>query len=163
MAGNPFDNKKSGGTATATRPRGGLATANGDEEPTPARRSGDPFAIASSGGGDYKFTEFVGELLLVRPIEAGTMSTKISPESEFVRVDAIRLDNDNERCDDLLVFGSALIRSFKSVLRGDREWVLGRLELGEAKNGKNAPYILSTPNEDEIRHAHAVMDELGLL
>lgn len=163
MAGNPFDNKKSGGTATATRPRGGLATANGDEEPTPARRTGDPFALASSGGGEYKFTEFVGELLLVKPIEAGTMQTKISPDSEFVRVDVIRLDNDNEQCSDLLVFGSALIRSFKSVLRGDREWVLGRLDMGEAKNGKNAPYILTTPSEDEITHASGVMDLLGLL
>lgn len=158
MASNPFE-KKSGGTAT--KPRGGIAAANGDGAPTPAVKR-DPFTLPSVGG-EYKFTEFVGELLLVKPIESGTMVTKISPESEFVRVDAIRLDNDNEQVGDLMVFGSALIRTFKAVLRGDSEWVLGRLEMGEAKNGKNAPYILTTPNEEEIAAAQAAMSELGLI
>ena len=159
MAGNPFE-KNTGGAATKTR--GGLATANGDAEPATARR-GDPFTLPSGGGGDYKFTEFVGELLLVKPIEVDTMVTKISPDSEFVRVDVIRLDNDNERADDLLVFGTALIRTFKAVLRGDSEWVLGRLELGEAKNGKNAPYILTQPSDTEIATAQAAMRDLGLI
>ncbi len=164
MAGNPFDNKKTGSTAAATKTRGGLAAANGDEPPTTPPRSGDPFALPSSGGGgDYKFTEFLGELLLVRPVEVDTMVTKISPDSEFVRVDTIRLDNENERVDDLLVFGTALIRTFKSVLRGDNEWVLGRLEMGEAKNGKNAPYILTQPAADDIALAQGVMVELGLI
>lgn len=159
MATNPFDQKK-GGTATKSR---ALAAANGDGEPASARK-GDPFALPTSGGGgDYKFTDFVGELLLVRPIEVDTMVTKISPDSEFVRVDTVRLDNENERVDDLLVFGTALIRTFKTVLRGDSEWVLGRLELGEAKNGKNAPYILAQPTKDEIDLAYAVMTDMALI
>lgn len=166
MAGNPFDQKKAGGTATATKARGGLAAANGDADPIaapPRRGGGDPFALPSSGGGDYKFTEFLGELLLVRPTEAGVMPTKIDPESEFVRVDVIRLDNENEQVEDLIVFASALIRTFKAVLRGDNEWVLGRLQMGEAKNGKNAPYILTQPGSEDIALAQGVMSELGLI
>jgi hypothetical protein len=162
VAGNPFDNQKKTTGATATKARGGLAAANGDGDPVPAPRTGDPFALPSSGGGDYKFTDFVGELLLVHPIEVDVMATRISPESEFCRVDVIRLDNENERADDLLVFGSALIRGFKTVLRGPQEWVLGRLALGNASPGKNAPYILAAPTPEEIARGHEVMAELGL-
>lgn len=160
MASSPFDKKP---VNTAVKSRGGLATANGDSEPAPVRRSGDPFALPTSGGSDYKFTEFLGELLLVKPIEVDTMVTKISPDSEFVRVEVIRLDNENERVDDLLVFGTALIRTFKAVLRGDSEWVLGRLEMGSPTPGKNAPYILSQPTKDEIAVAQQAMTELGLI
>lgn len=161
---NPFDNKKPSSTATKERPaaKGGMAAANGDDEPTTVR-TGDPFAMPSGGGSDYKFTEFLGELLLVKPTEVDTMPTKISAETEIVRCDVIRLENENEQVDDLLVFQSALIRNLKKVLRGPNEWVLGRLELGEAKNGKNAPYILTKPTGDEVATAHHVMDELGLL
>lgn len=163
MAGNPFDQKKAGGTATATKGRASLAVANGDEPPSTPPRSGDPFALPTGGGGDYKFTEFLGELLLVKPFEAGTMATKIDPESEFVRVDVVRLDNENEQVGDLIVFASALIRTLKTVLRGDNEWVLGRLQMGEAKNGKNAPYILTQPTAEDISRAQGAMAELGLI
>ena len=163
MASNPFDNSKSNGrTATATKARGGLAAADGDNEPASVG-SRDPFALPSSGGGDYKFTEFLGELLLVKPTAVETMPTKISAETEVVRVDVIRLDNNNEQVEDLLVFQSALIRNLKKVLRGPNEWVLGRLEMGEEKNGKNAPYILTQPSAEDISLAQNVMSQLGLL
>jgi hypothetical protein len=166
VAGNPFGNKGGGAAATATKPRsGGLATANGDEEPTSAKGTGpkrDPFATAGGGGAEYKIREFLGELLLVKPIEVDTMQTTISPESEFCRVDVIRLDNENEKVEDLLVFQTALLRTLKRVLRSDDEWVLGRLELGQEKKGKNAPYILTAPTEEDVARARAVMTELGL-
>lgn len=161
MAGNnPFE-KNGGGTATKTRSRG-LAAANGDSEPTSVKPR-DPFAVPSGGGGDYKFTEFVGELLLVRPTEVEVRATSVDPNTECVHVDVIRLDNENEQVDDMLVFGSALIRTFKAVMRGDNDWVLGRLEMGEAKKGRNAPYILTTPTEDDVTQAKSAMSDLGLL
>ncbi len=163
MAGNPFDQKKTGGAAATTKARGGLAVANGDGEPTPAPRTGDPFALPSSSSNGYKISDFVGELLLVRPLEVGVMATKISPESEFCRVDVIRVDNDNEQVDDLLVFNSALLRGFKTVLRGNTEWVLGRLGLGAAQPGKNAPYIMGLPTDEEIAVGRQVMADLDLL
>lgn len=162
---NPFDTKKSSGsTATATKPKGGLAAAGGDEDSEPKTvRRGDPFAMPSGGGGDYKFSEFLGELLLVRPTEEGTMDTEVANDSEYVRADVVRLDNENEQVEDLLVFQVALIRTLKKVMRGPNEWVLGRLARGEAKKGKSAPYILSKPTDEEIAQAEEVMEQLGLL
>lgn len=156
MGTNPFDK-----APTATKAK--LAVANGDAEPTTVSNGADPFSLPSSGGSDYKFTDFLNELLLVNPIGVETMTTKIAPETEVVRVNAIRLDNDNEQVDDLLVFQSALIRNLKKVLRGPNEWVLGRLTMGSPSPGKNAPYILDKPTAEEIAQAKGVMQELGLL
>lgn len=172
MAGNPFGNK-GGATATATKPTtatktsGGLDTANGNDEPTPVASvgaGGDPFALPSGGGSDYRFAEFLGELLLIRPDEADAMATKVSKGElqEFVRMDVIRLDNDNERCDDVISFHQAIVRDLKKVLRGPNEWILGRLAQGEEKKG-NPPYILEKPTAEDITRAKAVMKELGLL
>lgn len=165
MAGNnPFD-KSGGGTATATKPRGGLAAAGGEngEPKTVTSTSRDPFALPSTGGGgDYKFTEFLGELLLIRPVEEDFIDTKLGANTPCIRVDVVRMENDNEKVDDLLVFQSALMRDLKKVLRGNNEWMLGRLELGQARNGKSAPYIFGMPTSDDVTAAEKVMDDLGL-
>lgn len=155
MGTNPFDK-----TATATK--GKLAVANGEDEPTTVSPS-DPFSLPSSGGSDYKFTDFLDELLLVNPVSVETMTTKIAADTEVVRVNVIRLDNNNEQVDDLLVFQSALIRNLKKVLRGPNDWVLGRLAMGSPSPGKNAPYILEKPTAEEIAKAKGVMQQLGLL
>lgn len=161
MAGNPFDQKKTAAVTKARAAESDISNA-GDEVPTETN-GGDPFARPTGGGGDgYKFVDFLGELVMVKPIEVGTMVTKISPETEFVRVDCVRLDNENEYCEDLLVFGSALIRVFKTVLRGPRSWTVGRLQMGEAKNGRNAPYILSEATKEELVAAQEVYNEMGL-
>lgn len=160
---NPFDKGTKSATAAASpKIKGGLDAANGDAEPTPAGPR-DPFALPSNGSSDYKFTDFLGELLLIRPTGEDVMQTKISAETEVVRADVIRLDNENEQVEDLLVFQSALIRNLRKVLRGPNEWVLGRLSMGEAKNGKSAPYILDKPSAEEITKAQNVMEQLGLL
>ena len=157
---NPFDTK--GKAPAATKVKGGLDAANGEAEPVGVGPR-DPFALPSTGGGDYKFTDFLGELLLIRPTSEDVMQTKISPETEVIRADVVRLDNDNEQVEDLLVFQTALIRNLRKVLRGPNEWVLGRLGKGEAKNGKSAPYILDKPTAEDITAAQTVMVELGLL
>jgi len=167
MAANPFDK---GNTAVKTRPAKNEPLA-GDEDdidesdsaPVGIGPKRDPFAMPSGGGGDYKFTEFVGELLLVKPTEVDHVDTQIAADTECVRADVVRLDNENEQVEDLLVFPKALIRTLKKVLRGPNEWVLGRLERGTAKQGKSAPYILSKPTDDEIATASAVMKQLSLL
>lgn len=167
MANNPFGNGPKGGTATKTAPpaasqdQDDAADASGPVGIGPKR---DPFAMPSGGGSDYKISEFLGELLLVSPTEVDSMVTSVSKDgpSEFVRVDVIRLDNGNERVDDLLVFQEALRRTLKKVLRGDNAWVLGRLEMGTAQKGKNAPYILSKPTEEDVARGQAAYKELGL-
>jgi hypothetical protein len=160
MATNPFD--KSNGTAT--KARGGLAAVGSDGEPTSLDNSGSPFAMPpSGGGGDYRISEFLGELLLIQPLEEVTINTKIAPDSPAIRCNVIRLDNDNEQVDDLLVFQVALRNTLRKIMRGPNSWVIGRLELGEAKNGKSAPYQLSDKlTQEEVDNARKVMTHLGL-
>lgn len=161
MATNPFD--KNNGTATKTR--SGLAAVGSDGEPHPVNTASSPFALApSGGGGDYRINEFLGELLLIEPLEEVTINTKIAPDSPAIRCNVIRLDNDNEQVDDLLVFQVALRNSLKKVMRGPNRWCIGRLELGEARNGKSAPYQLSDKlTQAEIDNAEQVMKHLGLM
>ena len=163
---NPFDGPK-GGTATATRPKAAaVAVADPEDEGgvvTIAPKPKDPFATPGGGGGGYKFTEFEGELLLIKPIERDVISTEISAETKTIRCDVIRMDNENEQVDDMLVFQVALLRTLGRVLDGPNEWVLGRLGRGTAKKGKSAPWILTKPDEAESKQAYTVMEQLGLL
>lgn len=162
---NPFNGPK-GGTATATRPKASaVAVADPEDEGgavTMTSAPKDPFAMPGGGGSGYKITEFEGELLLIKPIEHDVIATEISAETKTIRCDVIRLENENEQVEDMLVFQMALLRTLGRVLAGPNEWVLGRLGRGTAKKGKSAPWILTTPDEDDIARAQAVMKELGL-
>lgn len=132
------------------------------EEPTTLSAAPrDPFA-QPSGASDYKFTDWVGELLLVRPYEEDVIKTKISDTTEIIRCDAVRLDNENEVCEDVLVFQTALLRTFRKVLKGPNQWTIGRLDMGEAKNGRSAPYIFTRVEQDDIDRGLAAAKELGL-
>ncbi|SKX80387.1 Uncharacterised protein [Mycobacteroides abscessus subsp. bolletii] len=163
---NPFAGPK-GGTATATRPKASaVAVADPEDEGgavTMAPKAKDPFAMPGGGGSGYKITEFEGELLLIKPIERDIIPTEISAETKTIRCDVIRLENENEHVEDMLVFQTALLRTLGRVLDGPNEWVLGRLGKGTAKKGKSAPWILTTPGEDDIATAQSAMTELGLL
>ncbi|WP_457066836.1 hypothetical protein [Mycobacteroides abscessus] len=163
---NPFNGPK-GGTATATRPKASaVAVADPEDEGgavTMAPKPKDPFAMPGGGGSGYKITEFEGELLLIKPIERDVISTEISAETDVIRCDVVRLDNENEQVEDMLVFQTALRRTLSRVLDGPNEWVLGRLGKGTAKKGKSAPWILTTPDEDDVAKAQGVMQALGLL
>ncbi|EIC63585.1 Uncharacterised protein [Mycobacteroides abscessus subsp. massiliense] len=162
---NPFAGPK-GGTTTATRPKASaVAVADPEDEGgavTMAIKPKDPFAMPGGGGSGYKITEFEGELLLIKPIERDVIDTEISANSDVIRCDVVRLENQNEQVEDMLVFQTALRRTLGRVLDGPNEWVLGRLGRGTAKKGKSAPWILTTPDESEAVHAGKVMAELGL-
>ncbi|SIB68347.1 hypothetical protein [Mycobacteroides abscessus] len=163
---NPFSGPK-GGTATATRPKTStIAVADPEDEGgavTMKSKPTDPFALPGGGGSGYKITEFEGELLLIKPIERDVIPTEISAETKCIRCDVVRLENENEQVEDMLVFQTALLRTLGRVIDGPNEWVLGRLGKGTAKKGKSAPWILTKPDEAEAEHAGKVMAELGLL
>lgn len=104
----------------------------------------------------------MGELLLVKPYEEDIIKTKISDQTEIVRIDVVRLDNENERVDDLMVFQQALLRTFRKVLNGPNSWTIGRLERGEEKNGRSAPYIFVRVEQEDIDRGVAAAKELAL-
>lgn len=163
---NPFAGPK-GGTATTTRPKASaVAVADPEDEGgavTMTSKPKDPFAMPGGGGAGYKFTEFEGELLLIKPLERDVISTEISAETNTIRCDVVRLENENEQVEDMLVFQMALLRTLGRVLDGPNDWVLGRLGRGTAKKGKSAPWILTKPDEDDVAVAQTAMTELGLL
>lgn len=119
----------------------------------------DPFAMPSGPGSGEKITDFVGELLLVRP-EAlvPNISTRIGV-ADAIRADVVPLSGERagESLDGVLVFQTALMRDLTRVLDGPSPYLLGRLAMGEAKSGKSAPYIFDTPDEDDKAAARSYL------
>ena len=53
--------------------------------------------------------------------------------------------------------GPALKRALLKVLNDETHTrMLGRIEMGQKKPGKNAPYLFSKPDEDDIAAAQAL-------
>lgn len=107
-------------------------------------------APAEPGGGDkLPLADLLGSLLLftVGQITEGmdTEYGKASPVGASVAV----LDGDKkgEVFDDALIFPRVLISQLKHAVGGGM--VLGRLEQGEKKPGKNPPWRLADPTDDD--------------
>lgn len=189
---NPFD--KSGTTATApadaapaeapaasakrAAPRNGTArkapaaqpaTGDGfdavdDKGEHKPGKAGDPFSTPA-GPSEYKVTDLLTGLLLVKPTEViEEMDTAIGKAENVIRADIAVLEDTELHDDgeptgetlaagstvqDVLVFNMALKRALLRVLDGSNPYLLGRLGLGTAKKGKNAPYIFERPDEDD--------------
>lgn len=173
MSDNPFDN-----TATATEeapakaaPKKAAAkpkTSQGDGFDTAAEggevkqgKAADPFSVAG-GFSDGKITDYLGELLLVKPTEViEEMDTEIGTAKDVVRADVTVLSGDEagETFEDMLVFQVALKRALIKVLDGPNPFLLGRLGKGAKKAGKSAPYIFETPTPEDVAAGRA---HLGL-
>ncbi|UYL88154.1 hypothetical protein SEA_EVAA_43 [Gordonia phage Evaa] len=171
MAG-PFDKK--GGTATKTAaPK---AAPKAEEKAKPEVETGDGFDTAAEDGGvtqgkagdpfslppspsDYRIQDFVGELLLVKPTEYIEEMHTENGTTDVVRVDMVPLSGEVEGqlCEDILVFQMALKRALLKVMDGPNPFLLGRLEMGKKKPGKNAPYIFSQPEADDVAKARAYL------
>lgn len=125
-----------------------------------AGKAGDPFSTPA-GVSEYKITDLVGALLLVKPTEViPEMDTDIGQAENVIRADIVTLNDvtieeDGTELDagtlieDVLVFQMALKRALLRVLDGPNPYLLGRLGRGNAKKGKSAPYIFERPDEDD--------------
>lgn len=112
---------------------------------------GDPFADPTGPGSGEKITSFLGYLLLVKPLEyIPTMDTSNGP-SDAVRADVVLIDGPQPgyTARAIYVFQKGLKRDLRAALDGQRPFMLGRLAMGEAKPGKNAPYIFLSANDTE--------------
>jgi hypothetical protein len=128
--------------------------------------AGDPFSTPP-GVSEYKITELVGALMLVKPTEViEQMDTDIGTAENVVRADVTVLEDaaliDPETqgptgetlaagstVEDILIFQMALKRALLRVMDGPNPYLLGRLGMGNAKKGKNAPFIFERPDEDD--------------
>lgn len=139
-------------------------------------KAGDPFSTPP-GISEYKITELLGGLLLVKPTEViEEMDTEIGRAENVVRADVVCLEDtalheDGEPTgetlaagsvvEDILVFQMALKRALLRVMDGPNPFLLGRLGLGNAKKGKNAPYIFERPSEDDANLARQYLTSVS--
>ena len=141
MSGNPFDRSA---TATASRMGGGVESV----------KSSDPYAASTpSGVSEHSMANFVGELMLVEPVEyIESMTTSASKEpTDAFRINMVPLTGElaGELLEDLMVFQIALKRELKKTFSGANRWLLARLERGTAKPGQSAPYLFIPPDAED--------------
>lgn len=110
----------------------------------------DPFNDPAAGGG-VKVTEFEGRLLLITPTSYDEGIATVHGEKDAVKANIVVIDEKSpaasERHDDVLLFQGNLIGATKRFV--GKGMVVGRLGKGEAKPGKNAPWILDVATDDE--------------
>lgn len=152
--------------AAPAKATAGPAVAKGDADPVAAPATGDPFSLPpSTGGSDYKFQEFLGELLLIRPYEVGDMVTKKTKPGErtkYAKVDLYRLENDAELVEGLMVFQQSPQEACAKVLAGPNDWFIGRLIRIPSTTGNSDPYIIDEPTEEEVALVRTFGSENGL-
>lgn len=151
MSENPF---QKGTSKPAAKPS--------DEDAAPAKTRakaaekpadlgiGDPFASPTGVSGEY-ITEFIGNLLLIKPVEWVEKMSTSKGENSACRVDLAVLDDADEPgrvVPGVLLFQTALKREAKAILEGPLPYLLGRLNKGKTGGG-NDLYTFLEPDEDE--------------
>lgn len=193
---NPFDK---GGATKAAPARGQAAPARNGNTAAPAKRAaptpkatpeagdgfdsvdeegqhvagaaGDPFSTPP-GVSEYKITDLVGILMLVKPTEViPEMDTEIGQAENVIRADVVTLEDitiedgteleAGTLIEDVLIFQMALKRALLRVFDGPNPYLLGRLGRGNAKKGKSAPYIFERPDKDDAVLARQYLASVG--
>ncbi|WAB09221.1 hypothetical protein SEA_LITTLEMUNCHKIN_45 [Gordonia phage LittleMunchkin] len=163
MANSPF-NKGGAAAKSKAAPKdaaddASFATATEDGDVKPGKPSGDPFSLPPAPS-EVSISDLVGVLVLAKPTEViESMQTEVGTAENVVRADITAVDGDQagQTFEDVLVFQTALKRALLKVLDGPNPMLLGRIEMGNKKPGKNAPYLFGKPDEDDIEAARAVL------
>lgn len=120
-------------------------------------KSSDPYsASVPSGVSGVRMSDpgILGELLLVEPIEyIESMMTSASKDpTDAFRINILPLTGPlaGQLQEDVMVFQIALKRELKKTYHGPNRWLLARCEMGEAKPGKNAPYLFVPPSDEDV-------------
>lgn len=104
---------------------------------------------AAPGGTEVPMNDLLGTLLLFTVKEHLPEMETVHGPARPVSCSVAVLDGDlkGEVYDDALIFPRVLISQLKHAVGGGK--VLGRLIQGEKKPGKNAPWKLDDPTEDD--------------
>lgn len=97
-----------------------------------------PGTGTSEGGKSARPADLEGHLLLIQPVEYRTGIQTVNGDAEAIACNVVDLDA-NEEYNDTLFFGAGLRASLRNQI-GQK--VLARMGKGQAKPGKNAPWIL---------------------
>lgn len=147
-AAAPADDEKKAAPATTVKTAEPADTAGG------AVGIGDPFATPV-GIGDGRITDYVGNLLLLKPTEYVPEMNTSQGKTDAVRADIAVLDDENEPgqiVTGVLLFQQALKREARNILDGPLPYLLGRLHKGKT-NGGNTLYTFETPTEEDVELA----------
>jgi hypothetical protein len=158
---NPFAAAVSAPAAAAPAPA--VETAKPAAAPAPAPAAGtpgslgigDPFAAPIGIGDGERITDFIGNLLLIKPTEYIREMNTSQGKSDAVRVDLSVLDDETEPGKivvGVLLFQQALKREAKATLEGDLPYLLGRLNKGKTGGG-NTLYTFLVPTEEDADEA----------
>jgi len=163
---NPFANAAASRTATPpTQPPAFQAPATTTKAAPPAKAAepetggvgfGDPFAEPAGLSTD-RITDMLGSLLLVRPTEYIEEMSTSSGDTDAVRADIAILDETEEPgrvAEGVLIFQMALKRDLRKVMKDGMPFLLGRLQRGQAKGNKSAPYLFARPTDEDKALAH---------
>ena len=111
-----------------------------------------------SGQGDmFKTADYVGSLVAFVDGKRGTQETKFGEAEVTTCRYVVLLDGDDAGTvfDDPTVFGNI----GKDAYSVETNIVLGRINVGEAKPGRNAPFILDAATDDDKKVAGAWFDK----
>ena len=154
MSNNPFERPAATATATAAP---SAAPVNGGLGSVGVQGSDDPYSISTpSGVSGVRMSDpgLIDQLLLVEPVEyLPSMTTSASKEPvDAFRVNILPLTGElaGELQPDVLIFQEALKRELRKTYAGPNRWLLAYHHLGDAKPGKNAPYLFTPPNEEQM-------------
>lgn len=111
--------------------------------------SNDPFDGPGDSTGGLDLEALKGSLLLFTPRALENISTSFGPK-DAVRGDVVPVDGPakGEQLTDVLVFPSVLVSQLREAVSSGR-MVLGRLSRGTAKPGRQAPWRLDDPTEQD--------------
>lgn len=151
---NPFAQATAAVATPAAETAAPAAVATPPAAPAPAALGdtgfGDPFSDPTGVAGDgERITEFVGNLLLVKPTEFITQMGTSQGPTDVVRIDMAVLDDaeaPGRIVRGVLLFQQALRREAKAVLDGPHPFLLGRLNKGKT-NGGNTLYTFETATD----------------
>lgn len=126
---------------------------------------GDPFATPVGIGDGERITDFLDQLLVVKPTEyIKEMNTK-QGKTDAVRVDLAVLtdaDEPGKIVVGVLLFQTALKREAKGIMDGPRPYLLGRLRVGKTGGG-NTIYTFDPASEADVNLAQKWLDAGGKL
>lgn len=168
---NPFANATRTATPPATPPAFQAPAAKPEPKPAPAAKAesagtgfGDPFGQPAGPGSGEKITDMLGSLLLVKPTEYIEEMSTTSGDTDAVRADIAILDNTEEPghiAEGVLIFQQALKRDLRKIMDSPQPYLLGRLDRGQAKGNKSAPYIFVKFTEEEAALANQFLQAVG--
>lgn len=166
---NPFANRANAAANQAPAPAATpepapvqeQPAATGQVPPTPAKSLSDMFNNGALAGGD-KIQDLEGHAVLIRTNEVRKDMNTRNGVTDAIGADWIALDGPNQGQEfNGLIFGKVIVSSLETYFNQGQRLCVGIIEKGEAKPGKNAPWLLNPLNEQQLELAGQAVQALG--